>query len=110
MTSPFLAAPPERWIASNDLAFALYDGFPVSPGHALIIPRRLVATWFEATREEQLAILELVDVVKAKVHAVFQRDGINGCFNSGGTAVRLAGAAASVAQACHCGIGGGNAA
>jgi diadenosine tetraphosphate (Ap4A) HIT family hydrolase len=83
MTSPFLAAPPERWIASNDLAFALYDGFPVSPGHALIIPRRLVATWFEATREEQIALFELIDTVKARLDAELQPDGYNIGINAG---------------------------
>jgi diadenosine tetraphosphate (Ap4A) HIT family hydrolase len=83
MTSPFLTALSERWVASNDLAFALRDGFPVSPGHTLVIPRRLVATWFEATREEQLAILELVDVVKAQLDAELQPDGYNVGFNAG---------------------------
>ena len=83
MTSPFLTALPERRVASNDLAFALRDGFPVSPGHTLVIPRRLVATWFEATREEQLAILELVDVVKAQLDAELQPDGYNVGFNAG---------------------------
>ena len=107
--SVFLQRPEADHVAANALAFAIRDGFPVSQGHTLVIPRRLVATWFEATREEQLAVLELVDVVKAKVHAVFLRDGINGCFNSGVTAVRLAVFAASVAHACHCGIGGVNA-
>ncbi len=83
MHSPFLDAPLERWVASNDLAFALRDGFPVSPGHTLVVPRRLVATWFEATRAEQLAILELVDAVKAQLDAALRPDGYNVGFNAG---------------------------
>ena len=43
-------------IARDDLTFAIWDGFPVSPGHALIIPRRHVATWFETTATEQAAL------------------------------------------------------
>ena len=83
MSSPFRTSPPEGWVASNDLAFALRDNFPVSPGHTLVVPRRLVATWFEATREEQVAMLELVDVVKAALDAALQPDGYNVGFNAG---------------------------
>jgi diadenosine tetraphosphate (Ap4A) HIT family hydrolase len=37
MEDPFLD--PARWIVSNDLAAALRDRYPVSPGHTLIVPR-----------------------------------------------------------------------
>jgi diadenosine tetraphosphate (Ap4A) HIT family hydrolase len=67
MTSPFLERPESDWIASNELAFAIRDGYPVSPGHALVIPRRLVATWFEASAAERQAIFELVDEVKRQL-------------------------------------------
>ncbi|WP_248546508.1 HIT family protein [Myxococcus fulvus] len=50
MSSPFLLIPESDWVASNALAFAIRDGFPVSPGHTLVIPRRPVATWFDATQ------------------------------------------------------------
>ena len=86
MTSPFLQLPPEAHIASNALAFAIRDGFPVSPGHTLIVPRRLVATWFEATREEQVAMLELIDVVKAQLDAELHPDGYNIGINAGAAA------------------------
>ena len=86
MTSPFLQLPPEAHVASNALAFAIRDGFPVSPGHSLIVPRRLVTTWFEATREEQVAMLELVDVVKAQLDAELQPDGYNIGINAGAAA------------------------
>ncbi|MET0406458.1 MAG: DEAD/DEAH box helicase family protein [Cystobacter sp.] len=69
MGSPFLDLPPSSWVASNALAFAIRDKYPVSPGHTLVIPRRLVASWFEATPEEQRALFELVDVVKRGLEA-----------------------------------------
>lgn len=50
-SSPFLKVPESEWVASNELAFALRDRYPVSPGHTLVIPRRPVPTWFEATAE-----------------------------------------------------------
>ncbi len=77
MSSPFLDKPQSSWVACNALAFAVRDGFPVSPGHTLVVPRRLVATWFDASRAEQLAILELVDVVKHDLDAEFGPDGYN---------------------------------
>ena len=62
--SPFLAIPRDRWFASNHLAFAVLDRFPVSPGHILVVPRRVVAQWWDADRDEQTAILDLVDDVR----------------------------------------------
>jgi diadenosine tetraphosphate (Ap4A) HIT family hydrolase len=83
VTSPFLQLPPDAHVASNSLAFAIRDGFPVSPGHTLIVPRRLVASWFEATREEQVAMLELLDAVKSQLDAELRPDGYNIGINVG---------------------------
>ena len=60
MTSPFLERAESDWIASNALAFAIEDRYPVSPGHALVVPRRPIATWFEASRDERQAMFDLV--------------------------------------------------
>lgn len=62
--SPFLQRPRSEWVASNDLAFAIRDKYPVTPNHTLIIPRRVVASWFEATWDERVAMLELLDEVR----------------------------------------------
>jgi diadenosine tetraphosphate (Ap4A) HIT family hydrolase len=67
--SPFLERAPEDWVASNSLAFAIHDAFPVSPGHTLVVPRRLFSSWFEATAEERAEIFELVDVVRRQLDA-----------------------------------------
>lgn len=86
MSSPFLAIPESSWVAANPLAFAIRDAFPVSRGHTLVIPRRVVATWFEATREEQVAILDLVDEVKRRLELEHRPDGYNVGFNAGAAA------------------------
>jgi len=83
MSSPFLDRPASDRIAENALAFAIADGFPVSPGHTLVVPKRLVATWFEATAQEKLAIVELIDVVKEQLEERFHPDGWNVGWNSG---------------------------
>jgi diadenosine tetraphosphate (Ap4A) HIT family hydrolase len=44
MQSPFVDVPPDKWIASSTLAFAIHDAFPVSLGHALVVSRRPIAT------------------------------------------------------------------
>jgi diadenosine tetraphosphate (Ap4A) HIT family hydrolase len=71
----FLNIPASYHLASNDLAFAVLDGFPVSPGHVLVVPRRLEADYFRLTPEEQQALWELVGVVAAKIEARLGADG-----------------------------------
>lgn len=83
MSSPFLSVPESEWVASNPLAFAIRDRYPVSPGHTLVIPRRPVATWFEATPEEQRALFELVEVVKRELDDTLKPQGYNVGFNVG---------------------------
>jgi len=54
-----------EFIAQNALAFAIRDGFPVSMGHTLIIPKRHVGSFFEITAEERIALFSLLDEAKA---------------------------------------------
>jgi diadenosine tetraphosphate (Ap4A) HIT family hydrolase len=82
--SPFLERPAAEWIASNDLAFAIPDPFPVSPGHTLVITKRVVPTWFEANRYEQAAIFDLIFEVKRILdRRTPAPDGYNVGFNAG---------------------------
>jgi len=84
MTSPFLERPEADWMASNELAFAIRDTHPATPGHTLVVPRRLVATWFDATADERHAIFEVVDEVKRQLDAATPApDGYNIGINSG---------------------------
>lgn len=60
--SPFLGVNEQDWIASNELAFAFHDRFPVTRGHALVVTRRVVPTWFcmhDAHGQPWLATLAL---------------------------------------------------
>lgn len=77
---------PEDWIAHNDLAFAIRDGFPVSDGHSLVISRRRIPDWWQADTAEQAAIFELVDVVKRRLDAEYAPTGYNVGFNAGTSA------------------------
>ena len=74
------------WVASNALAFAIRDRYPVSPGHTLVITRREVTDWFEATADEKLALMALVDEVKLALDREFSPAGYNVGFNAGAAA------------------------
>jgi diadenosine tetraphosphate (Ap4A) HIT family hydrolase len=80
---PFCALADERILAGNELAIAIRDGFPVSPGHSLIIPRRHVASWFDTTAEEQRAVIELLAEVKQRLDAERSPAGYNIGINDG---------------------------
>ena len=73
----FCNIPSEQIIAENDLAVALYDKYPVNRGHVLVVPKRHVETYFEATLEEMDAITRLVIEVKNKLDQQFHPDGYN---------------------------------
>lgn len=62
-------------LTESSLAFEILDGFPASSGRTLIVPRRLVASWFEATREQQHSLLVLVDELKALFDSQLAPDG-----------------------------------
>ena len=64
-------------VIENELAFAHYDTYPVNPGHCLIIPRRHVAEYFQATAEEKVAIWALVDEMKVILDEEYKPDGYN---------------------------------
>ena len=73
---PFCDGDDER-IVQNDLAFAIYDTNPASPGHALVMPKRHLAEYFDASREEKIAILELIDKMKQAIDQKHKPDAYN---------------------------------
>ena len=83
---PFCSLPPERVLASNPLAFVIRDGYPVSPGHTLIIPRRHVGSFFEISEEERAAMLALLDGQKRALDAEYSPAGYNVGINDGAAA------------------------
>lgn len=70
-------------IAENELAVAIFDRYPVNPGHALILTRRHVANYFEVTPAEGLALLSLLARVKRRIDAKLAPDGYNVGVNVG---------------------------
>lgn len=87
MACLFCDIPKERVIAENTLAYAIRDGYPVTPLHTLIIPKRHATTYFDLLEEEILACNELTKELRASIlsedHAV---DGFNIGMNAGESA------------------------
>ncbi len=61
---PFCNIEQDRLIYEDDLIIAFWDVYPVSPGHTLLIPKRHVATWFDASEEEQIHLFHGVNRVR----------------------------------------------
>lgn len=75
---PFCKIPADREIiAENRTALAFYDGFPVTPGHTLIIPKRHVAGYFDLHQEELGSINELQFVCRNILQKKYNPQGFN---------------------------------
>jgi diadenosine tetraphosphate (Ap4A) HIT family hydrolase len=80
---PFCSPAPERIFYQDSLVIGLWDIFPVNPGHALLITRRHVRDWFEASHEERMALTRAVEVARFAIAGSFQADGYNIGINVG---------------------------
>ncbi len=54
-------------IIENELAVALLDNFPVTKGHTLIVPKRHIANYFEASGFEHDAFQELLQIRQKEI-------------------------------------------
>lgn len=79
----FCTLPGERIQAENDHAVWILDGFPISPGHSLVIPKRHVASFFDVTEVERLALLSLLDKARAELNRQHAPNGFNIGINDG---------------------------
>lgn len=82
-TCPFCALPANRIIGENEHAMWFRDGFPVSPGHSLIVSKRHTGSFFEISESERLSLLDLLGQAKAAAQAEFGPDGYNIGINDG---------------------------
>jgi ATP adenylyltransferase len=83
----FCSPPLKRRVMENELAYALWDGFPVTPLHCLVIPKRHALTYFDLGQPEVNACHRLLHAVRQQI----ERDdssvsGFNIGMNSGVTA------------------------
>lgn len=80
----FCELPTDRIVMENELALAIQDGFPVTEGHSLIIPKRHVYDFFELFQPELNAIQLLMQETRSKLLELYPSiDGFNMGVNSG---------------------------
>ena len=80
---PFCHPAPAAITRTTPLALALFDAYPVSPGHTLIIPRRQVARLSDTTPEERAELFDVLDETQTQLEAEHSPDGFNIGINEG---------------------------
>ena len=70
-------------IIENEFAFAIYDAYPVSPGHSLIVPKKEVNSFFLLNSEEYNECFNLLRDVRDLLINKFQVNDFNIGINDG---------------------------
>jgi len=77
-----------KLIVDSDFTVARWDEFPVSKGHALIIPRKHIISFFDLKNEEVIELFSLLNKAKEIIQKEYQPDGFNIGVNDGEAAGR----------------------
>jgi HKD family nuclease/diadenosine tetraphosphate (Ap4A) HIT family hydrolase len=80
---PFCNPDAERVFLQAELIVGLWDAFPVAAGHALLVTRRHVASWFDATASEQDALTDAIQTARQEILRGHAADGFNIGLNVG---------------------------
>ena len=85
MTSkcPFCSLPDSRVILASSYWLVIRDGYPISSGHTLLVPKRHIKSLFELTTDEQAEFFPLLKHAKDEIKAEFSSDAFNIGVNDG---------------------------
>lgn len=75
-------------ILKNKLFYSRKDNYPVSKGHAEIVPKRHVESFFELTKKEVAQMYDLIRKTKEVIDQKYHPDGYNIGINEGEAAGR----------------------
>ena len=64
---PFCFPAADRVFFEGDNVLGLWDSYPVSNGHALIITKRHVTSWFDANDDEHQELLSSVNEARSAI-------------------------------------------
>jgi len=78
--SPFFEKPR---LLESEIGLVIYDGFPVSEGHCLVVPHRVYANYFDSTKEEIVGLQALAVEAQKLLREKFSPDGFNVGINCG---------------------------
>ena len=82
----FCTLPSARVIDENATAIVIRDGYPVSSGHTLLIPKRHTGSFFDLSEQERSDLFSLLDRAKLALDEEFQPQGFNIGINDGAAA------------------------
>ena len=83
---PFCDPDPACIFYRGENVFGIWDAYPVSEGHAVLVTTRHVASWFNASREEHAELASAVTIAREAILAKHHPDGFNIGVNIGETA------------------------
>jgi diadenosine tetraphosphate (Ap4A) HIT family hydrolase len=72
-----------KYIAESSNVYAVYDGYPVSKGHTLVIPKVHEADYFGLSSSLQHELIDVVAFVKKYLSGKYTPDGFNVGVNVG---------------------------
>jgi|AntRauTorcE11898_2_1112593.scaffolds.fasta_scaffold01057_3 diadenosine tetraphosphate (Ap4A) HIT family hydrolase len=70
-----------KLLTESAQAFAVFDNFPVSQGHSLVIVKRHIADYFSLNSNQQMGLWLMVSRVKKLLQQKYHPDGYNVGFN-----------------------------
>ncbi|MEK8018097.1 MAG: HIT family protein [Candidatus Parabeggiatoa sp.] len=73
----------DQILFQDELVMTFRDGYPISPGHTLIIPKRHIPSFFDATDDEQQALLQALHRARRELKQQYAPDGYNIGINDG---------------------------
>ena len=83
MSCQFCNINQDQIIKKNKFSFAIYDKYPVTKGHLLIISKEHIRDYFTASSKLKKAIFELTEECKTFLDKKYKPDGYNIGLNCG---------------------------
>lgn len=80
---PFCQVSEDRVAFVGKFLLALWDGYPVTEGHLLLVPKRHVATWSDLDEDERTDLVEGINAAQEFLRSRYSLDGFNIGFNEG---------------------------
>lgn len=81
--SIFFEIPSHEYVYDADDFFMIYDRFPVSPGHLLIVSKHVRTDYFDLTHKEKEILPQLIDVSRCIIEEHHRPYGYNIGMNCG---------------------------
>lgn len=76
----------DKKIYTGEYFFMIYDGYPVSPGHILIISNEKKLDYFALNKEEQNELTSIIEIAKEIIEKDHSPNGYNIGMNCGESA------------------------